>query len=262
MGRNKKIKRIRKLPEGNNIVLIWIMLLLQAGESNKSGGIYLTDTLPFTVEDLAIEFEFDIDVIRLALAVLEKYSMIEIYDEIIFVKNWEEYQSEDKLAAIREKTRLRVQKYREKSKQLTSCNVTPSLHVTVCNAVEQDTDLEKENNNTHKCNSNDKLLQKKENKVVVSCSGDKAILFYKNNFNPNITEFIAETLIDYCNNLEDELIIEALKITKLQEKPFKYACGILDNCIIQGIVTKKQFDSNNKKFKNKDKDISKMYREV
>lgn len=28
---NKKIRHIRKLPEGNNIVLIWMMLLTMAG---------------------------------------------------------------------------------------------------------------------------------------------------------------------------------------------------------------------------------------
>jgi predicted phage replisome organizer len=171
MGRNKKIKRIRKMPEGNNIVLIWIMLLLQAGESNKSGGIYLTDTIPFTVEDLAIELEFDIDIIRMALIVLEKFGMIEIYDDIIFIKNWEEYQSEDKLARIREQTRVRVQKSREKGKQKTLCNVTDplhvtqgnekkSLHVTQGNAIERELELEKERDTIVDCkneNTNKKI---------------------------------------------------------------------------------------------------------
>lgn len=115
---NKKIKRIRKLPEGNNIVLIWVFLLAQAGECNKSGALYLTDTLPFRSEDLAIEFDYDVTVINLALITLERFSMIEVFDEIIYIKNWNEYQNIEGMDKIREQTRLRNIKYREKQKLL------------------------------------------------------------------------------------------------------------------------------------------------
>lgn len=137
---NKKIKRIRKMPEGNNTVLIWFFLLMQVGESNKNGGLFLTDTIPFTEEDLAIEFDFDISVIKLALLTLEKFSMIDIYEDIIYIKNWEEYQNTQGLEKIREQTKLRVARYRENQKLLgnAKCNVT----VTQSNATDKELEIE------------------------------------------------------------------------------------------------------------------------
>ena len=141
---NKKIKRIRTLPEGNNIVLIWVFLLAQAGECNKSGALYLTDTLPFRPEDLAVEFDFEIPVINLAIITLEKFSMIEVFDEVIYIKNWGEYQNISGLEKIKEQTRNRVSSYREKQKQLTECNVTGNVTVTHGNATELELELDKE----------------------------------------------------------------------------------------------------------------------
>jgi len=143
---NKKIKRIRTLPEGNNIVLIWVLLLAQAGECNKSGALYLTDTLPFRVDDLAVEFDFEIQVINLAIITLEKFSMIEVFDEVIYIKNWGEYQNIDGLEKMREQARVRTASYREKLKQIPPCDVTCDVTVTHCDATELDLDkdLDKE----------------------------------------------------------------------------------------------------------------------
>jgi predicted phage replisome organizer len=142
---NKKIKRIRKMPEGNNIILIWVFLLTTAGESNKNGGLFLTDTIPFNEEDLSIEFDFDVSVIKFALITLEKFQMVEIFDSIIYIKNWSEYQNVEGLDKMREQTRLRVAKHRE-LKQLeqpvTPCNVTVTEEVTQSNATELDKELE------------------------------------------------------------------------------------------------------------------------
>jgi predicted phage replisome organizer len=149
MASNKKIKRIRALPEGNNIILIWVFLLAQAGESNKSGALYLTDTIPFRAEDLAIEFDYEIAIIQLALITLERYSMIEVFEDIIYIKNWNEYQNIEGLEKIREQTRLRVEKFRDKPKLLSS-NVTCNVTVTQGNATEleldKELDIDKKNN--------------------------------------------------------------------------------------------------------------------
>ena len=70
---NKKIRHIRKLPEGNNIVLIWMMLLTMAGRCNSNGIIFLTENIPYTNKMLADELDFDESVIELALTILEKF---------------------------------------------------------------------------------------------------------------------------------------------------------------------------------------------
>jgi len=141
---NKKIKRIRTLPEGNSIILIWVFLLAQAGESNKNGALYLTDTIPFKAEDLAVEFDFEVSVIRLAIITLQKFSMIEVFDEVIYIKNWGEYQNIDGLEKIREQTRARVSAHREKQKQLAGGNATCNVTVTQGNATELDKELDKD----------------------------------------------------------------------------------------------------------------------
>ena len=56
---NRKIKHLRRLPDGNNIVLIWVMLLTMAGRCNSSGMIFLTENIPYTPKMLADELDFE-----------------------------------------------------------------------------------------------------------------------------------------------------------------------------------------------------------
>jgi hypothetical protein len=64
---NRKIKHLRKLPEGNSIVLIWVMLLTMAGRCNASGMIFLTENIPYTPKMLADELGFEENTVKLAL---------------------------------------------------------------------------------------------------------------------------------------------------------------------------------------------------
>lgn len=146
---NKKIKRIRKLPDGDKVILFWVFLLARAGESNRSGGLFLTETLPYTEEDFAAEFDFTIEVVHFAIITLEKYGMITRYEQIIFIKNWEEYQSVESMEKVREQNRLRQAKFRDKQKLLTAgsnviSNVTGNGKVTQSNGTELDKELDKE----------------------------------------------------------------------------------------------------------------------
>lgn len=149
---NKKIKRIRKLPDGDKVILFWVFLLARAGESNQSGGIFLTDTMPYQEEDLAADFDFNIEFVQFALITLEKYSMITRYQDILFIKNWEEYQSIEGLEKVKEQNRIRQARYKEKQRQLTLGNVTTNVtanvsgnaEVTESNATDIDKELDKE----------------------------------------------------------------------------------------------------------------------
>ena len=138
------------MPDGNNIILFWVFLLARAGESNQQGGIFFTDEVPYTEDDLAADFDFSIEFVQFALLTLEKYRMIERYDHIIFIRNWEEYQQKDKLEKIQEQNRIRQEKYREKQKQLALNNVTSdvtaNVTVTENNATELELELEQDNN--------------------------------------------------------------------------------------------------------------------
>lgn len=136
---NRKIKHLRKLPAGNDIVLIWVMLLTMAGRCNSGGMIYLTENIPYTPKMLADELGFEESVVTMALKALEELSMITRDSAFLTIPGWEEYQSVDGLDRIREQTRKRVQKHRKKQKQL-ECNAT----VTDGNAIEREEDKEKD----------------------------------------------------------------------------------------------------------------------
>ena len=140
---NAKIKYIRTLPEGNNMVLIWVMLLSKAGQCNSNGFIFLTESIPYTPQMLAAEFGFDTYLIELALGTFSKLDMIHLENHNICITGWEEHQNIEGLEKIREQTRERVKKFRERQKQL-SCNVTNRYNETQSNALEEDKEKEKD----------------------------------------------------------------------------------------------------------------------
>lgn len=140
---NAKIKYIRTLPEGNNMVLIWVMLITKAGQCNSNGFIFLTESIPYTPQMLASEFGFDTYLIELALGTFSKLDMIHLENHNICITGWEEHQNIEGLEKIREQTRERVKKFRERQKQL-SCNVTSNENETQSNALEEDKDKEED----------------------------------------------------------------------------------------------------------------------
>jgi predicted phage replisome organizer len=140
---NRKIKQIECMPEGDSILVIWLKLLLLAGNINDGGAIYLTPEIPYTDEMLANELRRPITTVRLALNTFQAFGMVEIIDDIMHLSSWEKYQSTDKLAEIREQTRQRVAKSREK-KRLEGCNVTGNATVTLRNAIEEEGEKDKE----------------------------------------------------------------------------------------------------------------------
>lgn len=140
------------MPEGKSIIIIWFYILCLAGKINDGGFVYFTKDIPFTDEMLAVEFDEDLKIIRLALETFKQFKMLEIVDDFLMVSNWEKYQSTDKLKQIREKTRLRVAKHREKQKQI-AMEKDSNVTVTLRNAIDKDKDknrLEEDKNREDK----------------------------------------------------------------------------------------------------------------
>ncbi|WP_052406639.1 phage replisome organizer N-terminal domain-containing protein [Clostridium culturomicium] len=140
---NAKIKYLRRLPDGDKIILIWVMLLTKAGKCNSNGYIFLTENIPYTPEMLAAEFDFEVSTVNLALGSLSRLNMIQQKEETLLVTGWEEHQNAEGLEKIREQTRKRVAKCREKQKLIPS-NVTGNVTVTESNAtdIERDIDID------------------------------------------------------------------------------------------------------------------------
>lgn len=160
---DEAIKVIEQMPEGDAILVIWFKLLVQAGIINDSGLVYFKKDIPFTEETLSIVFNRPINTIRLALSTFEKFGMIEIADNrTILIRNWEKHQNIETLDIIREQTRERVRKHREKQKLLlcnANCNDDVTLHVTQCNAVEEDIEEDIEREEEYKYSSSTKKIK-------------------------------------------------------------------------------------------------------
>lgn len=144
---NRKIKHLRKLPDGNNIVLIWVMLLTMAGRCNAGGMIFLTENIPYTPKMLADELGFEENTVKLAINALEQLNMVCTDNGFFSIAGWNEYQNIEGMEKIREQTRQRVTAHRQKQKALAAAaqsNVTCNVTVTQSNATEEDIDIDKE----------------------------------------------------------------------------------------------------------------------
>lgn len=150
---NRKIKHLRRLPDGNNIVLIWVMLLTMAGRCNANGMIFLTENIPYTPKMLADELDFEENTVQLALQALEQLGMIVTDNGFFSISGWEEYQNIEGMEKIREQNRIRKQRQREREKLLPVNNHVKSRD---SHATEEDKDKEEDNKD-------------KENKENVTC---------------------------------------------------------------------------------------------
>ena len=137
---NRKIKHLRRLPDGNSIVLIWVMLLTMAGRCNSSGMIFLTENIPYTPKMLADELDFEENTVQLALTALEQLNMIVTDKGFFSIAGWEEYQNIEGMEKIREQNRLRKQKQRAKAALPEQCHVTSRD----CHATDKEEDIEEE----------------------------------------------------------------------------------------------------------------------
>ncbi|OCA97440.1 phage replisome organizer N-terminal domain-containing protein [Clostridium beijerinckii] len=89
-----KSKIIDTMNERDLIQYIWIRLIVLAGKVNLEGELFLSRNIPYTMETLAIEFNRDIERVKLAMKVLMDLEMIEFTEDKIYkVKNFVKHQN-------------------------------------------------------------------------------------------------------------------------------------------------------------------------
>ena len=194
MFNNSKIGHIRNLPEGNNIVLIWVMLLTMAGRCNANGLIFLTENIPYNEKMLADELRFDESVVRLALSVLEKFGMITRDGNLLTIPGWEEHQNIEGMDKIREQNRIRKQKQRERQR----------------NMIEQDMSRDASRDVTQQSKNKKEDIDKdkeKDNKLIVS--------------KDTICQTDVQRIIDEWNTLEEFGINPVKRMTSKREQAVK-----------------------------------------
>ena len=202
---NPKIKKLRRLPDGDRIALIWVMFLALAGECNAGGLIYITENVPFTEEDLADELKFEITTIRLAVNAFQELGMIETNDGFISILNWEKYQNEDKLAEMREQHRLRQAKYRQKQKALKG-DVTVTSPMMLGDGIEEEKEKDKD---IHSFSLDEKETAKRE--FIGGELGGSIVLMSEEQFNDLLDKLSLDELHHY---------FEVVKNCELKGKKF------------------------------------------
>ena len=123
---NRKIMALRFEKNGNQIILLWIYLLVLAGQTNDQGNLYFTPTIPYDQEKLSKELYIQKPIIAAGLDYFQKNEMIKIKENgWISIENWEEYQNYEQLERIKEGNRQRQKRYYEKHK--TNEIITPPV---------------------------------------------------------------------------------------------------------------------------------------
>ncbi|EDO1377639.1 DnaD domain protein [Listeria monocytogenes] len=230
---DEKIKLLEKMPEGNQMLIVWIRLLALAGKTNDKGRIYLNENVPYTEDMLATLFNRDVGIIRVTLHTLQSFGMIQKTENgLIEIENWEKHQNVDGMERVREQTRKRVEKHREAmrqnriasgdSKGNKECNVTSSVTVTQSNAIDIDKELDKDiNNNNSDLNFKDFWEQ----------NGFGMML-------PVELEKLLAWVDDFAGNRE--IVMKALEVTSEQganKRNYAYVNKILKNWENRGFKT-------------------------
>ena len=142
---NRKIKHLRRLPDGDSIVLIWVMLLTMAGRCNAGGMIFLTENIPYTPKMLADELDFEESTVVMALNALEDLNMVS-KNYHYAIAGWEEYQNIEGMEKIRESKRLAQARWRAK-KSTVDTTVDTTRYLVDHADIEEDKEIDKEEDN-------------------------------------------------------------------------------------------------------------------
>lgn len=143
----KKIKRAKIGGESyrDKLTAVWFELLDLAARCNHNGALVGTDGIPFTdLDEIAVQIDRDEDELKLCMTFYLKERMVTIVENNVYaLANWGVYQNVESMEKIREQTRQRVAKCREK-KRLTDGNAKCNATVTDGNAIEEEGEEEKD----------------------------------------------------------------------------------------------------------------------
>lgn len=238
---DEKICLIDALPDHDAILVIWFKILALAGKHNRNGLLMMSDKVHYTDEMLATIFRRPLNTVRMALGIFEQFGMVEIIDGVITLPNWEKHQNIDGMEKIKEQTRNRVARHREKQKNLALGNVTCNVTVTQGNALEEEGD------------KNKNRLDKDKNKNITTTSNSENILeLFQSEFRRLLSGFEIEEINHLLNENDSELVREALRTAVNLGKPnIKYIGGILRNWQQNQVTTVEQVRQSDKQRKEK-----------
>lgn len=121
MYEDTKMKIIDRNTRRDLIHYIWNRLVMLAGKVNKEGELFMSRTIPYTIESLAVEFNREPEEIKLAMDLLIQLEMMEYTkDGVYIVKNFAKHQnikSKQKDKEVFVKAQEKVEENKEKDIQ-------------------------------------------------------------------------------------------------------------------------------------------------
>ena len=235
---DEKICLIDALPDHDAILVIWFKIIVLAGKLNKNGVLAISPNLVYTDEMLATRFQRPLNTVRMALEIFERFGMIEVVEGVITLPNWEKHQNIDGMEKIKEQTRKRVARHREKQKELALGNVTGNVTVTDGNALEDKTKI--------------KNRLDKDKNITTTSSNENILELFQSEFRRLLSGFEIEEINHLLNENDVDLVKEALKTAINLGKPnIKYIGGILRNWQLNQVTTVEQIQQSQKQHQEK-----------
>lgn len=256
---DEKIDFIQSLPEGDSILVIWVRLLVLAGKCNDDGYIYLTEEIPYTEDTLAYKFRKQNNIVKLALETFQRLNMIIIDKKGILLCNWSKYQNLESMQKIKEQTRKRVAKHRQKKKEIEGaakgeicCNVTSIVTETPNNAPR-----EKREERRKKKEDIEKEREKRKEEDNSVSSADFSLegcKYYEKAGFGTVSQITLDKISDMVNEFTFQWFKDALDIAVMRnKKSLSYVQGVLNNWRAEGRREKNEPTSRYKE------DASSMY---
>ena len=110
---HRKIKMIRQEPDGDTLFLLWILMIIEAGKCEQRGYLKISKNVPYTDKTISMMTGIPLATVQHGLKLFTSYAMIEQKNGAFLIRNWGNYQSEDKLASRRKSDRDRQRKHRQ-----------------------------------------------------------------------------------------------------------------------------------------------------
>lgn len=152
MYEDTKFKIIDRMPERDVIHYIWTRILALSGKINLEGKLYMSKNIPYSVETLAIEFNRNVNQVKLALDTFIQLEMVEVAEgNIYIVKNFAKHQNIKVKSKDKEEGTKKEEGYLKSEK----------IKVNVNTENQKPENKEKETDN----NYNEKQYEKNENKI-------------------------------------------------------------------------------------------------
>lgn len=204
MFEDDKIKLIEAMPDSDSLLIIWIKLLTLAGRINRGGLICITDTIPYTEEELSAVMNRPLQTVKLAMAVFIRFGMVELLNGCFYITNWEKHQNIEALEQKRLQDAARQRRHRAKRKLLAPV-----------------TDMSRDCHNEITQQNKNKNIDKEYILYIYSLWNEQKIIEHKE-LTPAIKSSIEKILKDYSGEDVEQSIKNYATILKSPDYYFKY----------------------------------------